>query len=117
MSLDKSPLDNCLLGLSSLGQLLQHHQMCFKDVSRNIEGCFNGVFSGFQVNLKDVERVFKATFKCDNGSFNRVCFRRVFSEFQGYLKEVPRNFQIVSKEFQGSLKVVLRKFLGCFNEV
>ena len=27
MSLDKSPLDNCLLGLRSLGQLLQHHYL------------------------------------------------------------------------------------------
>ena len=33
------------------------------------------------------------------------------------LKEVQRYFREVSKEFQGSLKGVIRKFLGCFNEV
>ena len=28
--------------------------MCFKGVLRKIQGCFNGVLSGFQVYLKEV---------------------------------------------------------------
>ena len=39
-------------------------QETFKDVSKKIEGRFNGVLSGFQICLKEVKWVFVKSFKC-----------------------------------------------------
>ena len=38
-------------------------QESFKGVSRKIEGCFNGVLSGFQECLEEVEWVFEESFQ------------------------------------------------------
>ena len=48
----------------------------FKDVSRKIEGCFEGVFSGFQGYLKEIQREFQG------------CFKYVSRKFQGCFKEL-----------------------------
>ena len=59
-------------------------QGCFKGVprkfffSRKIEGCFNGVLSGFQVCLNEVEWVFEES------------FQSVLRMFSGHFKGVSR---------------------------
>ena len=55
-------------------------RICF--FSRKIEGCFNGVLSGFQACLNEVEWVFEGS------------------------------FQSVSRMFSGHFKGVLRKIVG-----
>ena len=54
-------------------------QETFKDVSKKIEGRFNGVLSGFQRCLKEVQWVFEESFKC------------VSRMFQGILRGVSRD--------------------------
>ena len=58
-------------------------QESFKGASRKIEGCFNGVFIGFQSSLKEVQWAFEESFKG------------------------------VSRMLQGSFKGVTRKTEGC----
>ena len=69
-------------------------QESFKGVVRNIEGCFNGVLSWFQVFMKEVQRVLEGSFKV--------------------LKEVSRKFCVVFRKFSRQL---LREFKGYFIEI
>ena len=67
-------------------------------MSRKIEGCFKGDFSGFQGYLKEVQRNYREVSKVFQGSL------------KGVLKKFLGCFNEVSRVFQGRLKVVSRKF-------
>ena len=69
-------------------------QESVKGVVRNIEGCFNGVLSWFQVFMKEVQRVLQGGFKG--------------------LKEVSRKFCVVFRKFS---RLLLREFKGYFIEI
>ena len=56
----------------------------FKDVSRKIEGCSNGVLSEFQGCLKEVQWGFE-------GSSQQGCFKEVLKVLQGRLRGVWRD--------------------------
>ena len=52
--------------------------MCFKGVSRKIEGCLNGILYGFQRCEKKFNDCLREVSKMFYG-----CFEKVFREFQG----------------------------------
>ena len=56
----------------------------FKGVSRNVEGCFNEVLSGFQGCLREVKLVFEEEFQ--------RCFKDVLRVLQGRLRGVSMKF-------------------------
>ena len=55
-------------------------EICFMGITRNFEGCFKVVLSGFLGHLKESQRV------C------QMSFSGVSMVFQGYFKEVSRVF-------------------------
>ena len=61
-------------------------QESFKGVSRTIKGVsMDGVFSGFQGCLKEVQWVFEEEFQ--------KCFKEVLRVFQGRVRGVPIDLQ------------------------
>ena len=79
-------------------KLSKMFQESFKGVSRKIEGCFKGDFSGFQGYLKEVQRNYREVSKVFQGSLKGVlrrflgCFKEVSRVFQERLKDVSMKF-------------------------
>ena len=77
---------------------------CFKEVSRKIEVCFNGVHGC----LKEVQWVFEEIFKGVSRKFK--CFSRwrgVPRDLQGSFKGIKKSSKGVSRQFQRHFKEVL----------
>ena len=82
-------------------------QGSFKDVSRKIEGCFNGVLSGSQWCLKEVQWVFARKIEeCSKGHLRVIQGR---FKAQGYLKEVQMVFQGSFKNISGNFYLCLKR--------
>ena len=77
---------------------------CFKDVSRKIEVCFNGVLSGFQGNL--TEGCSESPLRGIQGSFK--VYKR---SLKGVSRQFQRCFNKVSSVFKEIVKCVSSKFL------
>ena len=86
----------------------------FKEVSRELQGCFKEVF-----------RVFHRSFKCNSRKFQE-CFKKVLRVHQESFKGVSRKFQGCFKgdlsrmfqgSFQGCFEGALRVFQGTFKDL
>ena len=78
----------------------------FKVISRNIEGCFDGVLSRIPLSFKWDSMVFKRS--------SMVVWRKFQRCFNGASRVSQRNTKGFSKKFPGSFKAVLRKFQRVF---
>ena len=71
-------------------------QESFKGVSKKIKGCFNGVLSGCQRCLKEIQWVFEQSFKSVSRMFQR--------SFKGVSRKIKGCSKIPSIGIQGSFK-------------
>ena len=100
-------------------------QGCFKDVSRvfkessffsrKIEGCFNGVLSGFRACWNKVEWVFEGSFQGVSRMFQGR-FKAVWRKIEGSSESPLRVIQGSFKVCKRSSKVVSRRFQRCLKE-
>ena len=62
--------------------------MCFKGVSRKIEGCLNGILYGFQRCVKKFNGCLRKVSKVF-----QACFKEGLRVFEGRLRDVLRGIQ------------------------
>ena len=89
-------------------------QESHKGDSRKIEGCFNGVLSGIQRCLQEVQWVLEESFKVVSRMF-QGSFKGVPTKIEGCSQIPPRELQVSvskrsSKVFQVSFKAVSKTF-------
>ena len=75
---------NSFNGVSRKFQGCLKFQGCIKEVSRIVQGSFNGVYRRFQGCFEEVSRVFQGNFKSVSRKFQE-CFKEVSRKCQGYL--------------------------------
>ena len=74
-------------------------QLCFKEVSRFLQGSFNGILKEFTECVKVIEGRLKGLSSMIHGDFKRAsrmfewCFMEILMVFPGSVKGVFRKFQ------------------------